>query len=215
MVYTQECIVFRFERSCEELRYGRLLFSFTALMKRQRKIVISLCGWRHRNLRILVGRRLIYPSYKTTGCCGFLHSSYHIPLNFSRLVKEYDHPPQRPTNWPIPRQILRRQKHRADNCMRLYQIRHRSSLHPLGSRCRNSLRLSTTSVFRSEQNELQTILVFFFTIPFRIALLHLAIRLPQFLLILADYQDANFTFIETPQRIDVRVGILSSSGWCN
>ena len=141
--------------------------------------------------------------------------SYPIPLYLNRLTKEYDYPPLRRTNWSFRRQLLHRQKHRAGNCMHLYQIRHRNLLHLLGSHCRNSLPLSIQSVFRSKQNELQTIFVFFFTVPFRIAILNFTIRRPQFLFILVDHQDANVTLVEASQRIDVGVGILSISGMCN
>ena len=102
------------------------------------------------------------------------------------LTKEYDHLLRR-TNWLLLRHVPRRQKRRAGNCMRLYQTHHRSLLHLLGSHCRNSLPLSIQSVFRSERIGLQTIFVFFFAIPFRIALLDLAIGLPQSLFILVDH----------------------------
>ena len=160
-------------------------------------------------------RKLIYPRCRILGCCKSLQSAIHkVPLYLNELTKEYDHPLRR-TNWSLLRHVPRRQKRRAGNCMRLYQTHHRSLLHLLGSHCRNNLPLSIQSVFRSERIGLQTIFVLFFAIPFRIALLDLAISLPQFLFILVDHEDADVSLAETSQRSNVNVGILSTSGLCN
>ena len=163
---------------------------------------------------VLFVTKLNYPRCRTIGCCPSLQSAIPYLVYLNRLTKAYDLPLRR-TNWSFLRHILHRQKPRVGNCMHLYQIHHRNLLHLLGNHCRNSLPLSILLVFRSEQNELQTIFVFFFTVPFRIALLNLTIPFPQFLFILVDHQDANVTLIETSQAIDVGVGILSTRGWCN